>query len=94
MKGIWKIFEFENYDILMTRDAEEENHKLTFTVCLSPGNSATYGIGMGSAEEVEKAFAKADPESVMKILKPVINMLGGESIFSKPTSTSPSNPTS
>lgn len=83
MKNIWKIFEFEKYDILVSRNYNEKTHHYTveFSFCPSVGNTATVSLNYDDQSNAEKAFFAQTQETVQNFAKFIIDSVGGEGIF-------------
>ncbi len=83
MKNIWQIFEYEKYDILVTRNYNEMSNHYTveFSFCLEVGNTATVSLNYNDQANADKAFFAQTPETVANFAKYIIDRLGGEGIF-------------
>lgn len=83
MKKIWQIFEFEKYDILVTRNYNDKSHNYTvdFSFCPEVGNTATISIQYDDKANADKAFFAQTDETVANFAKYIIDTLGGEGLF-------------
>lgn len=83
MKKIWQIFEYEKYDILVTRNYNEKSHYYTvdFSFCPEVGNTATISLSYDDQANADKAFFSQTSETVANFAKYIIDSLGGEGIF-------------
>jgi hypothetical protein len=84
MKGIWKIFEYEKFDVLATKSfiEKEQKYTLDFSICPQVGNTATMSLSFSLAiETVDAEFARLTPESVLTFANYIIDSLGGHGIF-------------
>jgi len=83
MKKIWQIFEYEKYDILVTRNYNEKSNQYTvdFSFCPEVGNTATVSLNYDDQANADKVFFAQTPETVANFAKYIIDSLGGEGIF-------------
>ena len=83
MKGIWKIFEFEKFDVLVSKsyNEREDLYAIEFSICLEIGNIATVSAQYEADEIIHAAFDKQTEESVMAFADYIIESLGGHGIF-------------
>lgn len=83
MKNIWQIFQYEKYDILVTRNYNEKSNFYTvdFSFCPEVGNTATISLNYDHQANADKAFFAQTNETVARFAKYIIDSLGGEGIF-------------
>ena len=83
MKGIWKIFEYEKFDVLVSKSfiEKEGNYSLDFSICPEVGNTATMSLSFPSIETVDVEYSRLTTESVLTFANYIIDSLGGHGIF-------------
>lgn len=83
MKNVWKIFEFEKFDILVSKtfNQRDQNYVLEFTLCVEVGNTATVSIGFDQLARCESKFNDLTSDQVMEFAQYLIDSLGGNGIF-------------
>jgi hypothetical protein len=81
MKNIWKIFEFEKYDVLVTKAFENDKYSLRFTICPEIGDEVYIGVGIDNIENLNRAFEIQDEKSVLGFLEYLLKSLNGQGIF-------------
>lgn len=83
MKNIWKVFQFDKYDVLVTKtvSSRENQPQIEFSICLELGNIAHVAIGFDNEEDVHKTFENQTNETVAIFVKYIIDSLGGEGIW-------------
>ena len=82
MKKIWQIFEYEKYDILVTRNYNEKSHYYTvdFSFCPEVGNTTTVSLNYDDQSNADKAFFAQTVETAANFAKHIIEIVCGECI--------------
>lgn len=83
MKGVWKIFEFDLFDVLVCKTFSErdQEYALEFSICVEVGNTATVSLKYQTLAEVNTAFEKQSADTVSAFADYIIESLGGRGIF-------------
>lgn len=71
MKGIWKVFELDHLDVLVSKHYNNDTDKygLDYKVCVDEiGNYINLTIAFDNEDALNKAFEKQSVETVSKIL--------------------------
>ena len=83
MKGIWRVFEFPDFDVLVAKqyDNSDSKYTLEFSVCEQVGNTATVSLKFDTQESVNKAFDAQTSETVGAFAKYIFDSMDGHGIF-------------